>query len=121
LKGRWRGVVVCASSIWKKDERLGVYGEGPVFFADGSFFAEDWFSADGWFCTDGSRRIMLPMLCLALIGCYLLSIVETLGSLGLEDEVSCVQVAFGFCSDSFLLESETRPIEEMGIYLCDNP
>jgi hypothetical protein len=32
-----------------------------------------------------------------------------------------VQLAFGFCSDSFLFESETRPIEEMGIYLCNNP
>jgi len=42
-------------------------------------------------------------------------------NLGLGDEVSCSQVAFGSCCHSFLLESETRPIEEMGIHLCDNP
>lgn len=60
------------------------------------------------------------MCCLLVFGYQWLSAVEKLGSFGFEDEVYCAQVAFAFCLECFLLDSETCQIEELGAYLSHN-
>lgn len=72
-------VSACANSIWKRTRDL-AYMEKVQ-------------------CSLLMTRVLknhAPMLFLLTLECQWLSSVEILGSLGLEDEVCCAQVAFGF-------------------------
>lgn len=48
-------------------------------------------------------RFMCQCLSSSKLGCQLLSPVEILGGLGLEDGVCCAHVAFGFAETAFCL------------------